>query len=276
MESQHVASDCFTCEYFNESNSSCLAFPVKIPKEILYHFVKHRTIRKDQEGVWIYKTALWAIGKVNTERPVRKKELSSLSSCAYCLILMKETLTCLAFPKGIPIEIVRDWVGHEEIRPDQVGLWMQIRNNNSADLKFFHPIFKEDIYYISDCLICKFLKNDFTCKAFPKGIPFEILDNWDKHNNVRWDQKGSAIFQPAKWSVKLKITPNRPLHKVEMNYDSDCKLCKHKIEKKYLLDEYTCKAFPKSIPRDILRNWVKHREVRPDQEGEWVFEEKKE
>lgn len=42
---------------------------------------------------------------------------------------------------------------------------------------------------------------------------------------------------------------------------SDCKICKHQWGYK------RCDAYPEEIPDDIFGNWVKHREVREDQEG---------
>jgi len=48
---------------------------------------------------------------------------------------------------------------------------------------------------------------------------------------------------------------------------SDCATCKHV---NFLKN--TCDAFPNGIPDKIYGNRRKHREVLPDQEGEWVYE----
>lgn len=50
--------------------------------------------------------------------------------------------------------------------------------------------------YTSQCAKCIFLDIfEYTCKAFPKGIPDKLLSGEEKHNQVRTDQKGNTIFQ---------------------------------------------------------------------------------
>ena len=51
---------------------------------------------------------------------------------------------------------------------------------------------------ISDCLECKhFIHNKkFTCKAFPKGIPDDILFNKKEHKMKIKGQKGDYIYEP--------------------------------------------------------------------------------
>lgn len=38
------------------------------------------------------------------------------------------------------------------------------------------------------------------------------------------------------------------------------------------IDGITCKAFPKGIPDEILNGDVIHDEIRPDQEGDFIYE----
>lgn len=47
----------------------------------------------------------------------------------------------------------------------------------------------------SDCMQCKHYNHDFTCSAYPKGIPEKLLMNKEKHRTVRKDQTGNAIFE---------------------------------------------------------------------------------
>jgi hypothetical protein len=49
-----------------------------------------------------------------------------------------------------------------------------------------------------------------------------------------------------------------------------CSHCKHFFKDG---DGLTCKAFPQGIPDDILSLEDNHEDVRPDQEGDWVYEE---
>jgi len=46
----------------------------------------------------------------------------------------------------------------------------------------------------------------------------------------------------------------------------DCMDCMH-----YVRPGRTCPAFPNGIPTDIHRARIRHREVRPDQVGAYVF-----
>ena len=55
-----------------------------------------------------------------------------------------------------------------------------------------------------------------------------------------------------------------------------CYRCKNYLGADFVGDEYTdvCKAFPKGIPKEIILLEETHEKVRPDQVGEFVFEEK--
>ena len=51
--------------------------------------------------------------------------------------------------------------------------------------------------YESQCSHCKnFEKWDYFCDAYPNGIPDELLEGTEKHNEVRNDQVGTTIFTP--------------------------------------------------------------------------------
>lgn len=55
---------------------------------------------------------------------------------------------------------------------------------------------------ISNCLECKHFIHDkkFTCKAFPKGIPNNILFNEVEHNKRIKGQSEEYIFEPEEES----------------------------------------------------------------------------
>lgn len=57
--------------------------------------------------------------------------------------------------------------------------------------EYFNP-------YLSQCGECIFFdwSNSWTCKAFPKGIPDNILKGDQKHNKPVQGQEGSTIFTP--------------------------------------------------------------------------------
>ena len=54
--------------------------------------------------------------------------------------------------------------------------------------------------FISRCLDCKHFINDkkFTCKAFPKGIPKDVLFNEKIHDHKLSSQTGDYIFEDKK------------------------------------------------------------------------------
>jgi hypothetical protein len=53
--------------------------------------------------------------------------------------------------------------------------------------------------YEASCARCKqgFDSIAFTCKAFPEGIPDEILEGKDKHLKPLPGQKNGIVFSPA-------------------------------------------------------------------------------
>ena len=53
-----------------------------------------------------------------------------------------------------------------------------------------------------NCFKCKHFREwDYFCKAFPNGIPDELLDGIETHREVRSDQKGQTIFEPKKQKI---------------------------------------------------------------------------
>lgn len=48
------------------------------------------------------------------------------------------------------------------------------------------------------CLACKHLGEPLTCKAFPKGIPKEILDGKIDHSKPIPDQSNDIVFERKK------------------------------------------------------------------------------
>jgi hypothetical protein len=49
----------------------------------------------------------------------------------------------------------------------------------------------------SRCTTCRYYLEDGRCKAFPNGIPKEILFDNKEHNEVREDQEGGYVFVVA-------------------------------------------------------------------------------
>jgi hypothetical protein len=51
-----------------------------------------------------------------------------------------------------------------------------------------------------DCMTCKYFNyialNGFTCKAFPNGIPDDIIFTEIKHDKVLKNQVGEFIYEP--------------------------------------------------------------------------------
>jgi hypothetical protein len=46
------------------------------------------------------------------------------------------------------------------------------------------------------CINCKFLDKNLKCKAFPKGIPKEILLGENDHSKPLPNQENNIIFEP--------------------------------------------------------------------------------
>lgn len=49
---------------------------------------------------------------------------------------------------------------------------------------------------ITVCINCKNYLNDLTCKAFPNGIPNEILNTSNDHSKPLPDQQNDIVFEP--------------------------------------------------------------------------------
>lgn len=54
-----------------------------------------------------------------------------------------------------------------------------------------HEIFN---MYLSQCGKCKHFKGNYTCKAYPNGIPNELLDASKKHDKIMKGQIGDTVF----------------------------------------------------------------------------------
>lgn len=56
---------------------------------------------------------------------------------------------------------------------------------------------------ISNCLECEYFIHNkkFTCKAFPNGIPDNIIFNKKIHNKIIKGQTGDYIFKPKKEGI---------------------------------------------------------------------------
>lgn len=55
-----------------------------------------------------------------------------------------------------------------------------------------------DVNMSVQCLECKHLGKPLTCKAFPKGIPKEILDGKIDHSKPILDQDNEIVFEKKK------------------------------------------------------------------------------
>ena len=73
----------------------------------------------------------------------------------------------------------------------------------TEDRKFIEE--SEDLLF-SQCIRCKNYRRDGTCKAFPEGIPEEILLNKKDHrkpiegdNGIQFDPKDPDEELPKKW-----------------------------------------------------------------------------
>jgi hypothetical protein len=45
------------------------------------------------------------------------------------------------------------------------------------------------------CVFCKHFEEwDYFCSAYPEGIPDELLEGTEKHNEIRKDQIGTDVF----------------------------------------------------------------------------------
>lgn len=56
----------------------------------------------------------------------------------------------------------------------------------------------EDILYESKypvCLMCKHLKKNITCEAFPNGIPEDIVGGTNDHSQKHPDQENDIVFE---------------------------------------------------------------------------------
>lgn len=51
------------------------------------------------------------------------------------------------------------------------------------------------IGHAPDCVQCKWYKSNLLCKAFPDGIPKEIIMNEIKHIEPLPDQKNDIVFE---------------------------------------------------------------------------------
>lgn len=55
-----------------------------------------------------------------------------------------------------------------------------------------HEIFN---LYVSQCAKCTHFKEDYTCLAFPRGIPNKLLEGSKQHNLPLKGQAGNATFK---------------------------------------------------------------------------------
>lgn len=49
--------------------------------------------------------------------------------------------------------------------------------------------------YTSQCAMCKYFHGSCTCKAFPKGIPIDLLSGESVHNKIRKGQVGTTVYE---------------------------------------------------------------------------------
>lgn len=49
--------------------------------------------------------------------------------------------------------------------------------------------------YTSQCATCKYLTGCTKCKAFPDGIPIDLLSGKSVHNKIRKGQVGTTVYE---------------------------------------------------------------------------------
>lgn len=51
-------------------------------------------------------------------------------------------------------------------------------------------------FLLSQCTTCKYFhRYELQCKAYPDGIPLDILEGLKKHDNILEGQSGETIFE---------------------------------------------------------------------------------
>lgn len=49
-----ILADCVTCRHFRRHNNTCPAYPAGVPTDILEVDARHREVRPDQVGEYVY------------------------------------------------------------------------------------------------------------------------------------------------------------------------------------------------------------------------------
>lgn len=114
------------------------------------------------------------------------------SQCARCVHFDLDNYSCPAFPRGIPEEILSAKQTHDNSYPGQTGdtIFTEEISHNTLD----GGLDTSKIYF-SQCIRCKHFEIDKTaCKAFPSGIPDEILYEGEAHDRIHPKQTGSTTF----------------------------------------------------------------------------------
>lgn len=130
------------------------------------------------------------------------------------------------------------------------------------------------------CFFCKHIIVDGTldrkCKAFPDGIPEEIISGKFNHekpypgdNGIRFvprippldDDCGSGDYELDDYD--FDYNPKSPY---TYNGVSQCVKCKHK-HPRTKEGPLTCKAYPNGIPRDLFYNDMDHTKPYPGDNG---------
>ena len=74
-----------------------------------------------------------------------------------------------------------------------------IDSNGEACLVLDDRGLRVDTFSEISCYNCKYFREwDFFCKAYPKGIPDELLYGEEAHREVRNDQRGTTVFEQKK------------------------------------------------------------------------------
>lgn len=113
----------------------------------------------------------------------------------------------------------------------------------------------------SQCNGCVHNNFDYTCKAFPEGIPSKILlneiihDKPLKNDNGFQYEKKKPYSDPRWWDNPMGVP-------------SQCNDCVHNHR------DLTCEAFPERIPREILSNKFIHDKPYENDNG-FRYEKKK-
>lgn len=121
------------------------------------------------------------------------RKLWDAGACHNCRHLKAGTITCTAYPEGIPVQIASGETDHLVARPGDHGILFEPKPGAKAP----------EPPTPSQCLSCKWLGGGdlLVCKAFPSQIPDEIVANLFDHREPYHGDDG-VRFEPEDGTPK--------------------------------------------------------------------------